>query len=70
MKKATDKAVEALAAMSQKVAGKNHIAKVAAISAGDVTVGNLPSCRRKPTRYTVAQSSSMSGAVRQLSPSQ
>ncbi len=41
MKKATDKAVEALAAMSQKVAGKNHIAKVAAISAGDVTVGNL-----------------------------
>ena len=41
MKKATDVAVEALASMSQKVAGKNHIAKVAAISAGDVTVGNL-----------------------------
>lgn len=41
MKKATDKAVEALAAMSQKVDGKNHIAKVAAISAGDETVGNL-----------------------------
>ena len=41
MKKATDKAVEALAAMSQKVAGKNHIAKVAAISAGDEAVGNL-----------------------------
>ena len=41
MKKATDKAVESLAAMSQKVAGKNHIAKVAAISAGDATVGNL-----------------------------
>ena len=41
MKKATDKAVAALAAMSQKVDGKNHIAKVAAISAGDETVGNL-----------------------------
>lgn len=41
MKKATDKAVEALAAMSQKVDGKNHIAKVAAISAGDEIVGNL-----------------------------
>ncbi len=41
MKKATDKAVEALAAMSQKVDGKNHIAKVAAISAGDEEVGNL-----------------------------
>ena len=41
MKKATDKAVEALAAMSQKVDGKKHIARVAAISAGDDTVGNL-----------------------------
>lgn len=41
MKKATDKAVEALVAMGQKVDGKNHIAKVAAISAGDETVGNL-----------------------------
>ena len=41
MKKATDKAVEALKAMSQKVNGKDHIAKVAAISAGDETVGNL-----------------------------
>ncbi len=41
MKKATDKAVEALLAMGQKVDGKNHIAKVAAISAGDETVGNL-----------------------------
>ncbi len=41
MKKATDKAVEALIAMGQKVDGKNHIAKVAAISAGDETVGNL-----------------------------
>ena len=27
--------------MSQKVDGKNHIAKVAAISAGDETVGNM-----------------------------
>ena len=41
MKKATEAAVEAIAAMSQKVDGKNHIAKVAAISAGDETVGNM-----------------------------
>lgn len=41
MKKATDVAVEAIAGMSQKVNGKDHIAKVAAISAGDVEVGNM-----------------------------
>lgn len=41
MKKATGVAVEALQEMSQKVDGKNHIAKVAAISAGDEEVGNL-----------------------------
>ncbi len=41
MKKATDKAVDAIAAMSQKVNGKDQIAKVAAISAGDEVVGNL-----------------------------
>ncbi len=41
MKKATAKAVEALQNMSQKVDGKNHIAKVASISAGDEEVGNL-----------------------------
>ena len=41
MKKATDKAVEAIQAMSQPVNGKDHIAKVAAISAGDEEVGNL-----------------------------
>lgn len=41
MKKATETAVEAIASMSQKVDGKNHIAKVAAISAGDDMVGNL-----------------------------
>ena len=41
MKKATDKAVEALKEMSQKVNGKDQIAKVAAISAGDEEVGNL-----------------------------
>ena len=41
MKKATSVAVEALQEMSQKVDGKNHIAKVAAISAGDEEVGNL-----------------------------
>ena len=41
MKKATDKAVEALAGMSKAVDGKDQIAKVAAISAGDEEVGNL-----------------------------
>ncbi len=41
MKKATDAAVEAISAMSSKVNGKDHIAKVAAISAGDVEVGNM-----------------------------
>ena len=41
MKKATDAAVEALKEMSQKVKGKEQIAKVAAISAGDEEVGNL-----------------------------
>ena len=41
MKKATDTAVEAIAKMSQKVNGKDHIAKVAAISAGDSEVGNM-----------------------------
>lgn len=41
MKKATNVAVEALQEMSQKVDGKNHIAKVAAISAGDEEVGDL-----------------------------
>ncbi len=41
MKKATDCAVDAIASMSQKVNGKNHIARVAAISAGDEEVGQL-----------------------------
>ena len=41
MKKATDAAVEAIASMSSKVSGKDQIAKVAAISAGDEEVGNL-----------------------------
>ena len=41
MKKATDCAVEAIAKMSSKVNGKEHIAKVADISAGDEEVGNL-----------------------------
>ncbi|MBQ4300232.1 MAG: chaperonin GroEL [Lachnospiraceae bacterium] len=41
MKKATDKAVEAILSMSQKVNGKEQIAKVAAISAGDEEVGNM-----------------------------
>ena len=41
MKKATDLAVETIAKMSSKVNGKEHIARVAAISAGDETVGQL-----------------------------
>ena len=41
MKKATDTAVEAIAKMSSKVKGKEHIARVAAISAGDDEVGQL-----------------------------
>ena len=41
MKKATDCAVEAIAKMSSKVNGKEHIARVAAISAGDEEVGKL-----------------------------
>lgn len=41
MKKATDVAVEAISAMSSPITGKEQIAKVASISAGDETVGEL-----------------------------
>ena len=41
MKKATDKAVEAIANMSRQVTGKDQIAKVAAVSSGDEAVGNM-----------------------------
>ena len=41
MKKATDKAVEVIAAMSQKVDGKEQIERVAAVSSGDDEVGKL-----------------------------
>ena len=41
MKKATEVAVEAIKSMSQKVNGKEHIARVAAISAGDDEVGQM-----------------------------
>ncbi len=41
MKKATECAVEAIQKMSTKVKGKEQIAKVAAISAGDEEVGNM-----------------------------
>ena len=41
MKKATDEAVKAILSMSSKVTGKEQIAKVAAISAGDEEVGNM-----------------------------
>lgn len=41
MKKATETAVEAIAKMSSKVNGKEHIARVAAVSSGDDEVGQL-----------------------------
>lgn len=41
MKKATDVAVDAIQKMSSKVNGKEQIARVAAISAGDDEVGNM-----------------------------
>lgn len=41
MKKATDCAVEAISKMSSAISGKEQIAKVAAISAGDEVVGQL-----------------------------
>lgn len=41
MKKACDKAVDAIADMSSKVTGKEQIARVAAISAGDDVVGDM-----------------------------
>jgi len=41
MQQATDAAVEAIKSTSQTVDGKNHIAKVAAISAGDEEVGEM-----------------------------
>lgn len=41
MKKAADTAVDALLAMSKPVTGKEHIAKVAAISAGNEEVGQM-----------------------------
>ncbi|RHP35435.1 chaperonin GroEL [Lachnotalea sp. AF33-28] len=43
MKKATDVAVEAIAKMSKPVTGKDQIARVAAISAGDDSVGEIVS---------------------------
>lgn len=41
MKKATDQAVESIKAISTPVSSKEHIAQVAAISAGDEEVGNM-----------------------------
>ena len=41
MAKATDAVVESIKGMSQKVDGKNHIAKVAAISAGYAEIGAM-----------------------------
>ena len=41
MKKATDKAVEAIHSMSSKVNGKEQIARVAAVSSGDEEVGQM-----------------------------
>ncbi|MDO4313320.1 MAG: chaperonin GroEL [Eubacteriales bacterium] len=41
MKKATDAAVEAISAMSSKVTDKQQIARVAAVSSGDESVGEM-----------------------------
>lgn len=41
MKKATEEAVKAIAEMSSKVKGKEHIARVAAVSSGDEEVGKM-----------------------------
>lgn len=41
MKKASNCAVEAIASMSSKVNGKEHIARVAAVSSGDEEVGSM-----------------------------
>ncbi len=41
MKKACDRAVDAIAGMSSKVTGRDQIARVAAISAGDDAVGEM-----------------------------
>ncbi len=41
MRKATECAVEAISAMSSAITGKEQVAKVAAISAGDETVGQM-----------------------------
>ena len=41
MKKATDKAVEAISEMSQTINGKEQIARVAAVSSGDDEVGQM-----------------------------
>jgi chaperonin GroEL len=41
MQRATDCAVEAIKSMSSKITGKSQIARVAAISAGDDTVGEM-----------------------------
>lgn len=41
MQKATDCAVDAIKSMSSKITGKSQIARVAAISAGDDTVGEM-----------------------------
>lgn len=41
MKKSTNCAVEAIASMSSKVNGKQHIARVATVSSGDEEVGNM-----------------------------
>ena len=41
MKKATEKAIDSIVQMSRPVTGKDHIAKVAAISAGNEEVGQM-----------------------------
>ncbi|GHU56131.1 hypothetical protein AGMMS49975_18940 [Clostridia bacterium] len=63
MQKATDAAVGTIKGMSQVVSGKNHIARVASISAGDDSVGDIISeAMEKVTNngvITVEESKSM-----------
>ena len=54
MKKATDATVKAIAEMSQKVSGKEQIAKVAEVSSGDEEVGKMVAdAREKAARDAV-----------------
>lgn len=61
MKKACDKAVEAILDMSETISGKDQIARVASISAGDDEVGQMVAdAMEKVSRMESSQSKSQS----------